>query len=855
MQNIANYAIIMAIWGKYFMQKFLIIDGNSLAFRAFYALPFLTNSEGAPTGAVFGFMNMFLKVVEECQPTHIAIAFDFGKKTFRNQIFAEYKGTRKETPEELRAQFPVLKNLLRKMNITVIEKEGFEADDIIGTLSKTLPGQKIVLSGDRDLLQLIDDNVEVWLTHKGISEIHKMDESALMRDFGISPKQVIELKALMGDTSDNIPGIQGIGPKTATNLIQQFDNIDNLYENLDNPNITPKLKEKLSNGKESAVMSKSLATIKLDCDVCLQENELEYQIPFSEEVTSLIKELDMSSLLKRKTFFVDNEPEVVPQKALTLKTISTLEELKQVCEVTPKEFAFNLGKDISFSFNQDFWFKVESEFTLFSQPPEIEDCLKVLARFLEDKEIFKIVADYKTQKRVLADFGFNIDGEVFDINLANYLLGNKEIDGGAVDRFFSLKTLLKKDLEKQHLDKIYFEMELPLEDVLYDMELAGFCVDKEALSALGKDVEKKLLAISANIINMAGEEFNLNSPKQLASILFDKLALPLGDNKDRSTSVEVLQKLAENHPIITEILKYRKLQKLKSTYIDAFLQKLSQTGGNVIHTVFNQTLASTGRLSSSAPNLQNLPVRDDEGKEIRKAFISRYEGGVLVSADYNQIELRLLAHLSGDEKLISAFNAGEDIHTLTAMQMFGLKKEEVTATLRRNAKAINFGIVYGISGVGLADNTGLSRREAVDYINKYFEVYPTVKAYLDNSVLEATRKGYAKTIFGRRRKIPELKSDNHQTRQFGTRVAKNMPLQGSASDIIKLAMLKVSQALKDKNLESKLILQIHDELIVDCPKHEEEIVKTILKASMENVVNLSVKLPVSVESGANYYEI
>ena len=850
-----NYAIIQAIWGKYLMQKFLIIDGNSLAFRAFYALPFLTNHESTPTGAVFGFMNMFLKVVEECSPTHIAIAFDYGKKTFRNQIFADYKGTRRETPDELRTQFPILKNLLRKMNITVIEKEGFEADDIIGTLAKTLPGQKIVLSGDRDLLQLIDDNVEVWLTHKGISEIHRTDEKALLRDYGITPLQVIDLKALMGDTSDNIPGIQGIGPKTATNLIQQFESIENLYESLDNPTISAKMKEKLLAGKDSAFMSKTLATIKVDCDVGVKVEDLEYLVPFSEEVTGIIKELDMSSLLKRKNFFVDNEPEVLPQKALTLKTIGTLDELKKICEISPQKLAFNLGKDLAFSFNQDYWYKIESEITLFSQPPEIADCLKVLARFLQDKNVLKIFANYKDQKRTLAKFGFNIDGEVFDINLANYLLRNKEISEDAVDRFFSLEVLLKKDLEKQHLEKIYFEMELPLEDVLYEMEDAGFCVDKQALTLFGKEVEQKLMGLTTSIISMAGEEFNINSPKQLANILFDKLALPLGENKERSTSVEVLQKLAENHPIVTEILRYRKLQKLKSTYIDAFLQKLAESGGNVIHTVFNQTLATTGRLSSSAPNLQNLPVRHEEGKEIRKAFISRFNDGVLVSADYNQIELRLLAHLSGDEKLIAAFNAGEDIHALTAMQMFGLKKEEVTPALRRNAKAINFGIVYGISGVGLAENTGLSRHEAAEYINKYFEVYPTVKEYLDKSVLDATRKGYAKTLFGRRRRIPELKSDNHQIRQFGTRVAKNMPLQGSASDIIKFAMLKVSEAIKDKNLESKLILQIHDELIVDCPKHEEEIVKTILKNAMENVVNLSVKLPVSVESGTSYYEI
>ena len=444
---------------------------------------------------------------------------------------------------------------------------------------------------------------------------------------------------------------------------------------------------------------------------------------------------------------------------------------------------------------------------------------------------------------------------MFDINLANYLLNNKPLDCSQVDRFFAQRTTLSKDLAKQQLDKIYYEMELPLEDVLFDMENAGFMVDKDALLEYAKVLDGELKLLSEKIIKMAGEEFNINSPRQLAVVLFDKLSLPTENNPHRSTSVEIMHDLMDFHPIVAEILHYRKVQKLKSTYVDAFLNILAQTNSNMIHTVFNQTLTSTGRLSSSEPNLQNLPVRDDEGKEFRKVFISRFENGLLVSADYNQIELRLLAHLSGDQTMTDAFNSGEDIHTATAMQIFKLKKEDVTPQIRRNAKAVNFGIVYGITNVGLAQNTGLSRSEAQEYIRKYFEIYPAVKEYMDQNVQFAKKFGYVQTIFNRRRKIPELKADNHQARMFGERAAKNMPLQGSASDIIKLAMLKVDAAMKAQNLKSKLILQIHDELVVDAAPDEVEIVKNILKTAMESVISLSVKLPVDIECGKTYYDV
>ena len=838
------------------MEKFLVIDGNSLAFRAYYALPFLASSNGQPTGAIFGFLNMLLKVMEDYQPTKMVIAFDFSKHTFRNDIFAAYKGTRKETPEDLRAQFPVLKNLLKLMKIRVVEKEGIEADDIIGTYAKSAPCETVILSGDRDLLQLIDDSTQVWLTHKGISEIHKMTTENIVADYGVAANQVVELKALMGDASDNIPGVQGVGPKTAANLINTFGTLEALYENLDHPIVSAKLKEKLLHDKDNAFLSKTLATIKVDCDIDTALENCTFSLPFNDEAVAMIQNLDMSTLLKRKTFFdVPQEEEPAPVLALKQFVINDNQTLEKVCACQPKELALAVEEELIFSFNDEYYYTVSNESTLFAQPPEFDTCLYALQKFLEDPNIPKVTCSYKALKRKLARFGIGIKGEVFDINLANYLLNNKPLDCSQVDRFFAQKTTLSKDLVKQQLDKIYYQMELPLEDVLFDMENAGFMVDKTVLVEYAKVLDAQLKTLSEKIINMAGEEFNINSPRQLAVVLFDKLSLPTENNPHRSTGVEILHDLMDFHPIVAEILHYRKVQKLKSTYVDAFLNILAQTNSNMIHTVFNQTLTSTGRLSSSDPNLQNLPVRDDEGKEFRKVFISRFENGVLVSADYNQIELRLLAHLSGDQTMIDAFNSGEDIHTATAMQIFKLKKEDVTPQIRRNAKAVNFGIVYGITNVGLAQNTGLSRSEAQEYIRKYFEIYPAVKEYLDENVQFAKKFGYVQTIFNRRRKIPELKADNHQARMFGERAAKNMPLQGSASDIIKFAMLKVDAAMKAQNLKSKLILQIHDELVVDAAPDEVDVVKNILKTAMESVISLSVNLPVDIECGKTYYDV
>lgn len=848
--NVCNNADI----GKYyFMEKLLIIDGNNLAFRAFYALPILTTADGQPTNAIFGFVNMLLKVLEEYNPTHAIIAFDAGKTTFRNQIFADYKGTRKETPDELRSQFPLLKELLHAMNICVVEKQGIEADDIIGTYAKAHTCPKIILSGDRDLLQLIDKNTEVWLSQKGISEIKKMNEDLLMQTYNISPPQIIELKALMGDASDNIPGVSGIGEKTATNLLKQFDDVNNLYANLSSPFITPKLRQKLEQGEQNAFMSKTLATIKTDCEISTDLSACKLTLPFPTEVTEMLESFNMTSLLKRKQFFQNIGTPQPTSQPLVEKTISSLAEIKNILPTSPKVLAVDISDALRFSFAEDAAFVVESEFTLFCQPPQTKDCLELLKPYLQDENLPKVVADIKAQMHELDKFNIQLKGEIFDVALGSYLLGNKLPVGKDLPSFFALKQTLEGELARLNLDKLYYDIELPLENVLYDMENAGFMVDKNALVALSATCESKLQALSAQIFEYAGREFNINSPKQLSEVLFDELHLPA--NPGKSTGVDVLTDLSETHPIIQCILDYRKTQKLKSTYVDAFLSILQRTNSNIIHTIFNQTLTSTGRLSSSEPNLQNLPVKDDDGKEIRKAFISRFADGKLVSADYNQIELRLLAHLSGDSKMIDAFNQNQDIHTRTAMEVFALEKSSVTPQIRRHAKAVNFGIIYGISGTGLARGQGLTRKDAQAYINRYFEIYPNIKKFLDDNVEFAKKYGYAKTMFGRRRKIPELKSENHQTRLFGSRVAKNMPMQGSASDIIKLAMLKVAQELKSRHLKSQMILQIHDELVLDCPANEVAVVQKLLKEAMENVVALSVKLPVDVQSGKNYFEI
>ena len=826
--------------------KFLIVDGNSLAYRAYYAMPFLTSPEGTNTGAVFGFFNMLLKAIEDNTPNYIAVAFDFSKHTFRTEIFKDYKGTRQETPPELREQFPIIKELLKKLKIAVFEMENIEADDIIGTLAKSSKTTKnLILSGDRDLLQLIDTNTEVLLTKHGTTSTKSMTLESLKEEMHITPSQVVDLKALMGDNSDNIPGVKGVGPKTAQDLIEAYGTLENVYKHIDE--LKGSLKEKLIKDKEMAFLSYTLAKIKTDVELDFKLENLKLHYPFDVSIKEDFKRFGFGMFLKRNIYAEVKEVEEKSQsKNIEIDSLEILENLK-----LSNTFAFNFNGNIEFSTNSDTIYTLKKNFDLFSKSIETNDVILKLKNVLEDDSILKLTSDLKQELHLLKNLGIEVKN-VFDLKLGAYLIGGSKNITTSTNTYFELYEDIKTKLKNLDLEKLYYNIELPLLYVLYDMESAGFKINSKELLELSDKYTKELSELENSIQELAGEQFNVKSPKQLASILFDKLGLKAKFfHKKNSTNIDVLNELASEHPIVPLIIRYRKIQKLHSTYIEPYIE-LVKNSGDIIHTVFNQTLTATGRLSSSEPNLQNIPVRDDEGKLLRKLFISRFDGGNIISADYNQIELRLLAHYSGDEKLVNAYKENKDIHTLTASQVFGVPESEVTPIQRRSAKAVNFGIIYGISDFGLSQNANLSRKEAKLYIEKYFATYPSVKEYMDSNVKFARENGYIKTIMGRIRRIPEINSNVYQTRQFGERVAMNMPLQGSASDIIKMAMIKVEEALK--NLKSKLILQIHDELIVDTYPGEENMVKQILKDCMENVVTLKVPLPVDINVGKTWFD-
>lgn len=828
------------------MEKFLIIDGNSIANRAFYALPFLTNREAKPSGAVFGFANIIVKLLLEEKPDYIAVAFDHARKTFRNQIYSEYKMQRKPTPTELVCQFEPIKEMLRKMQIQVIEQEGIEADDIIGTLSKKFNTKNILLSGDRDLLQLIDNNTNVWLTKKGVSELDKVDEKRLDELFALKPYQIIELKGLMGDASDNIPGVAGVGEKTAQNLLNQYLTIEKIYENLDE--IKGKLKEKLENGREMAFMSKTLATIKRDCDLNVKLEDCKLNFPFDSDVYEFFNEWNFSSLVKNNKLFDVKKTEAVK----STKTILDEAVLDKMAAKKMEVFCYDL-KELNFLFENKVY-GVEKNFSMFEDVLTIEQICKKLKAVFEDKKILKITKEAKRDMHILYENNIVLNN-YFDLSVAQYMLnsGNKNsLDGIGVEKYEETKNQLLKAVHEKGLEYVYNDIEEPLTEILFEMENNGFKIDREKLQILDKEFDEKIQTYKKEIYFDAGEEFNINSPKQVAYILFDKLGIKAYNNKKQSTSANVLEEL-RYIPIVDKILQYRKFMKIKTTYIDVYNALIAESG-DIIHTTFNQTLTSTGRLSSSEPNLQNIPTRDDIGKNLRKIFVSKFKNGKIISADYNQIELRLLADMSGEEKLIAAYNNGGDIHRATAAEIFGIDKEKVTDAERREAKAINFGIIYGISDFGLSQNIKISRAKAKAYIDSYFTRYPSVKTFMNNNVEFAKQHGYSVTKFGRIRNIPEINSSKYNIRQFGERVAMNMPLQGTASDIIKLAMIRVHNAFVEQNIKSQLILQIHDELIVDTCEDEIEKVKTILRREMENVVTLRVPLIVSMGIGDNLYD-
>ncbi|MDY5041821.1 MAG: DNA polymerase I [Eubacteriales bacterium] len=848
--------------------KLVIIDGNSLINRAFYALPQLANAEGVISNGVFGFATILVKIITEIKPKYICVALDYGKHTFRTDMYAEYKGTRKGTPEELKSQFPILRDMLSAMGIQHIEKEGIEADDIIGTLTRRFDTENIVVTGDKDSFQLINDNTWVMFTKRGVTETINYDQAQLFNDYGLKPFQIVELKSLMGDSSDNIPGVSGVGEKTALSLLYKYETLDNVYNHIDE--ITGKLKEKLVNSKEMAYLSHTLATIDTNCDFECRLEDCEYQFPFNEEVLKFFKRYQFNSLLKKSNLFEESQPKTFEyEKSIEQYNIDSLDIVHQISNEIKKEkkVYLNLSGGVSIFVNNR-EYNLSEKVDLLTPTIECSDLFNGLKDVFEDETIEKCVFDYKSILHTLKKYNVGLNNVSFDVYLARYLINNNNKSNISFEdlliennlnlnyRAYNLKSLEEMyidNLNQLQLTNLYNDIELPLTKVLYNMEIVGFKIDQDVLYQLDSKFDTELKQVSNEIYDMADCEFNLNSPKQLGEVLFDKMNLYHGNNKKKSTGIDVLNSLKNDHPIIEKIIRYRQISKLYSTYIKSFEELINKDTGK-IYTTFNQTLTSTGRLSSSDPNLQNIPVRSEEGKELRKMFVPSTSDGYIVSADYSQIELRLLASFCGDEKLIEAFSRGDDIHALTASQVFGVDLKDVTSQMRRDAKAINFGIIYGISDYGLSQNIGSTRKAAKEYIDTYFLKYPLVKKYMDDNVEYCKKNGYIKTYFGRIRFIPEINNSNYNIRQLGERCAMNMPLQGSASDIIKLAMIRVYNRMKYENLQSKLILQIHDELIVDCVKSELEKVTTILKEEMENVVDLKVKLEVNVSYGKDWYE-
>lgn len=838
---------------------FVLIDGNSLINRAFYATPPLSAPNGTPTNAVYAFVNMMLKIEEDLKPKYILVAFDRREPTFRHGMYTEYKAGRKPMPDELCVQIPLLKRVLDAMGVCHYEKAGFEADDIIGTLAKKYDYSTAIYTGDKDSFQLVDKNTSVYFTKRGTTDIDIYTQQNFKEKMGIEPIQIIDLKACMGDSSDNIIGIPGVGEKTAKDLITTYGSIENLYENTDK--LKGKLQEKVITGRDSAYLSKTLATINTQMDIELTEEDFKFR-PLGEEAKKIFIELGFNNILKKAKF-----EEVKPTKNLEeIIKITTKEEFKNAL-FSCDRVSFVLDGDLYFS-DGGVEYRVVIPQNFLDQGLDEEEVKQVVAEFASlDKEI--ILVDKKAEQKSGLFKGVNYSCKIEDISLIKYLvdfsgkiLSVKDLiaEYGQDEQFpatsiFEIFNLLKEKLQEEQMQELYYQMELPLSEVLYQMEKDGFKIDTEYLEKLSEQYSEKIEEISEQIYSYLGK-INLNSPHQLSEALFDKLGLKGGKKLKRggySTTADVLAKLVDQHPVINIILEYRKVQKLKSTYIDGMKTFAGRDG--MVHTTFNQALTATGRLSSSEPNLQNIPIRSEEGKEIRKMFVSRFDKGFIVSSDYSQIELRLLAEFSGCETLISAFEKGEDIHAITASQVFGVPLSEVTSQMRREAKAVNFGIIYGISGFGLSEQLGISQKAGREYIDRYFATYPEVKAYMEQNVQMARDKGFVTTKMGRRRAIREINSVDHNLRSFGERVAMNMPLQGSSADIIKLAMIKVASRLKRENLKTKLILQIHDELVLDAPSEEREIAEKLLKEEMESITLGRVKLVAESASGSNWYEV
>lgn len=874
------------------MKKILLIDGSSLIFRAFYAIRNLTTKDGVFVNGVYGFLNMYYKALELINPTHIFVAFDKGSKTFRHNEFADYKGTRDNAPNEITYQFGILKDLLSSMNVNYLELDEYEADDIIGTIAKLAQKEGFevdIFTGDRDYLQLVDDNILVYLTKKGISEIKLMNTESILEEYDLSPKQLIDVKALQGDSSDNIPGVKGVGEKTALKLIQEYGNLENLYENIDN--LKGKLKENLVNEKDKAYLSRYLGEIFLRVPIERNIEDFEIKDVNYNEYLKKLEKLEFNSIINKHFKDIKKESTVKSNQNIDFEVINfseIFEKIKNDDEISIKFFSdkgyiyrkkFYIG--IYLNFNKKAYICKDFKLSDFEKFCNLD--IKIIGYDIKEELFFALKnnLEFKNYEDVM------ILEYLIDSNKGNYdilkvsneflnleildlkeMLGkgkNKktffELEEDIIFKFisqnvFAISALYDIFIEKakeNNLISLYENVEKPLVKVLADMEKTGVLVDRNKIIELNEEYSKLAYLYEQKVYELAGEVFNLNSPKQLGVILFEKIGLPVVKKTKTgySTDVEVLEKLSKKHEIADYILKYRSLNKLISTYLDGILEYIMDDGR--VRTSFKQMITATGRLSSVDPNLQNIPIRSEEGKNIRKVFVAD-KNKVFIDADYSQIELRVLAHLSKDSVMIDSFKNDLDIHYKTASEVFGVPINEVTDNQRRSAKAVNFGIVYGISDYGLSKDLNITRNEARQYIDGYLNTYPSIKSYMEEIVNKAKKDGFVTTILDRKRYIPEINSKNFNIRSFGERIALNTPIQGSAADIIKLAMIKVYERLKIEKVNAKLILQIHDELIVECEESEKETVKKILKNSMENVYKLDLPLKVDICEGRNWYE-
>ena len=888
------------------MKKLVLIDGNSILNRAFYGImgsKMLMTEDGTYTNAVYGFLAILFKILDDINPEYVAVAFDLKAPTKRHELYKEYKATRKGMPEELASQLPIIKEILQAMNITIIEKEGYEADDILGTLAKYGEKQKLevtILTGDRDSFQLVSNHITVRIprTKMGKTETEDYTKEKILEEYGLEPKKLIEVKGLMGDTSDNIPGVPGIGEKTALELIKKYNSIDELYQKIEKneDDLKGKTREKIADNKELAILSRTLGTINIEVPLNIGIDQLERKDWNREKVTEIFKKLRFQRFMER--FHLEEQKQEKLETPFSSKKIETEDEKQNLIN------AIIENKRIFYVFSTEEEKKeeliIKKKITAIHIYHEKENIVYTSNKVEDFKEIFerrdilkcgdKLKQDYILLKQMQVQ----PENLMFDVSIAGYILNaisgkykmedlaeqflgiqiqslitqdtkqqinlfeeteEKESNTGEIYTYciFHLYQKLIDKLKETEQLELFQTIEMPLVEVLADMQYTGMYVNKEELKSYGEELQKKLEEMTKKIYELAETEFNINSPKQLGEVLFEKLKLPVykKTKSGYSTDVEVLEKLKSEHPIIEYLLEYRAVTKLKSTYVDGLIPYIDNKGR--IHSYFHQTVTATGRISSTEPNMQNIPTRTEMGKNLRKAFQAEKDH-ILVDADYSQIELRVLAHISNDKTMIEAFNHDEDIHTQAASKVFNIPVEEVTKELRSKAKAVNFGIVYGISDFGLGEQLNVSRKIAKEYIEQYLEKYKGIKHFMDNIIEIARKQGYVETLFKRKREIPELKSTNYMVRQFGNRVAMNTPIQGTAADIMKLAMIRVYELLKKENMKSKMILQVHDELLIETVPEEKDRVYQILKDCMENVIHLEVPLKIEISEGKNWCE-